>query len=284
MIVNYSQLLSREKQPTSVKDRVKHFETIANSKNISAKALPTQTDKNFQSSNTSKIQFRPKDTKCLKKSGLVDSVPSLRTSRKTPPPCQPPQPSSTPGPVMSISSSSSASCGYKDFLIDDDYVDQPQLLLSRSVQGLLCPEGSVVCSTWYFIRMFSEMTSQIPKIWMKPYSRGWTPILLNRKTKTMKEIKRTTIVPLERLSVTVNWQKINLGMPPMEVCLTKRASTARQWASTLVSLSSLQSKLSSYSIYHILSLSHQEHNNDDRLYSKPEWHYPRRDGYEYLAF
>ena len=141
-----------------------------------------------------------------------------------------------------------------------------------------------VCSLQYFIRMFSEMTSQIPKIWMKPYSRGWTPILLNRKTKTMKEIKRTTIVPLERLFVTVNWQKINLGMPPMEVCLTKRASTARQWASTPVSLSTLQSKLSSYSIYHILSLSHQEHNNDDRLYSKPEWHYPRRDGYEYLAF
>jgi len=39
---------------------------------------------------------------------------------------------STPGAVMSISSSSSASCGYKDFLIDDDYVDQPQLLLSRN--------------------------------------------------------------------------------------------------------------------------------------------------------
>ena len=39
----------------------------------------------------------------------------------------------TPAPVMSISSSSSAaSCGYKDFLIDDDYIDQQQLIISSN--------------------------------------------------------------------------------------------------------------------------------------------------------
>ena len=42
-------------------------------------------------------------------------------------------PTPTPAPVMSISSSSSAtSCGYKDFLIDDDYIDQQQLIISSN--------------------------------------------------------------------------------------------------------------------------------------------------------
>ena len=40
-----------------------------------------------------------------------------------------------PAPIMTVSSSSSAaSCGYKDFLIDDDYKDQQQLILARSAQ------------------------------------------------------------------------------------------------------------------------------------------------------
>ena len=44
-----------------------------------------------------------------------------------------PAPTPTPAPVMSISSSSSAtSCGYKDFLIDDDYIDQQQLIISSN--------------------------------------------------------------------------------------------------------------------------------------------------------
>ena len=42
-------------------------------------------------------------------------------------------PTPTPAPVMSISSSSSAtSCGYKDFLIDDDYIDHQQLFISSN--------------------------------------------------------------------------------------------------------------------------------------------------------
>ena len=42
-------------------------------------------------------------------------------------------PTPTPAPMMSISSSSSAtSCGYKDFLIDDDYIDQQQLIISSN--------------------------------------------------------------------------------------------------------------------------------------------------------
>ena len=136
MIVNHCSLLARETQPTSVRDRVKQFESFARTRTPPTPTRPRQNviiTKTDKTSTTSKITNRGNHTK--------SSV------TKTTKPCEPSEPAdlsasssqknssqltSTPGAVMSISSSSSASCGYKDFLIDDDYVDQPQLLLSRS--------------------------------------------------------------------------------------------------------------------------------------------------------
>ena len=44
----------------------------------------------------------------------------------------------SPAPIMSVSSSSSAaSCGYKDFLIDDDYKDQQQIILGHDTDTTL---------------------------------------------------------------------------------------------------------------------------------------------------
>ena len=135
MIVTHCKLLARENQPTSVKDRVKQFESFA---------CPTTRPS------------RPRDDVIIAKTGKTSTTSKINNRgnhtksslTKTTKQCEPSDPAdlsacssqknssqltSTPGPVMSISSSSSASCGYKDFLIDDDYVDQPQLLLSRSV-------------------------------------------------------------------------------------------------------------------------------------------------------
>ena len=57
-------------------------------------------------------------------------------------------PTPTPAPVMSISSSSSAtSCGYKDFLIDDDYIDQQQLIISSNREVKARDTGSSLENT-----------------------------------------------------------------------------------------------------------------------------------------
>ena len=141
MIVTQCKLLAREPQPTSVKDRVKQFESIARIR--SPATTPTTRSRDSV--------IITKTDKTLTTSKTTNRGHHTRSSvTKTPKPCDPSEPadlsagssqknssqlSSGPGAVMSISSSSSASCGYKDFLIDDDYVDQPQLLLSRYVRG-----------------------------------------------------------------------------------------------------------------------------------------------------
>ena len=134
MIVNHCKLLARENQPPSVRDRVKQFESIAHTRTEPRdNVITTKTGK---TSTTSKITNRGNHTKSSVTKTIKQCEPSdpgdlsACSSQKNSS-----QLTSTPGPVMSISSSSSASCGYKDFLIDDDYVDQPQLLLSRSVEN-----------------------------------------------------------------------------------------------------------------------------------------------------
>ena len=149
MIVNHCKLLARETQPTSVRDRVKQFESIARTRTTATTTRPRDNviiAKTGKTSTTSKITNRGNHTKNSQIKTTKQCEPSDPADLSA---CSSQKnsslPASTPGPVMSISSSSSASCGYKDFLIDDDYVDQPQLLLSRSVEHKMVSMNFLSC-------------------------------------------------------------------------------------------------------------------------------------------
>ena len=128
MITSYSNN-SLHSSSSSVRARVQQFESMSGNTISSRRSITYQKTNMVTENRKCESQYKRKVVNNEKK----DSTPTSSTPNHcipTPPPAMSSS-ISTPAPIMSISSSSSAtSCGYKDFLIDDDYIDQQQLTLT----------------------------------------------------------------------------------------------------------------------------------------------------------
>ena len=128
MITSYSNN-SLHSSSSSVRARVQQFESM------SGNTISSRRSNTYQKTNmvTENRKCESKYKRIVVDSKKKDLTPTSSTPNHcipTPPPVMSSS-ISTPAPIMSISSSSSAtSCGYKDFLIDDDYIDQQQLTLT----------------------------------------------------------------------------------------------------------------------------------------------------------
>ena len=133
MITSYSNTnLQRQCTASSVRARVQLFESMSG-KMIPTKQRQQQHRVPANTSNGGQTQARQTASEGVSRKNAQQQQPQMSASASPKPASTPPTlSSSTPAPIMSISSSSSAtSCGYKDFLIDDDYIDQQQLTFSK---------------------------------------------------------------------------------------------------------------------------------------------------------
>jgi len=135
MITSYSNLNLRHcdtRETSQVKAKVQMFENMSSNKS-SVDKTKLQSQNCDSKLNSEAIGKKPLKFTRNKKKPDAMCTPK-RQPQLTPTPTETNCQSMTPAPIMSVSSSSSAaSCGYKDFLIDDDYKDQQQLILAREL-------------------------------------------------------------------------------------------------------------------------------------------------------